>query len=167
MITDKILQLKDNQMANMFEIFFPKGIPGGGDISELALRIKGSIPLPDKSIAIWERVYKGVKIPFPISVDETDKSITLTAILDQNWEIYDALNNYHKMIFDPETGTGFPTSEIRTTIGIRMLNTQQQVVKTLLFQGAFMSRFKASDPDYEATEPQEVEMEWKYVNFKD
>jgi len=167
MITDKILQLKDNQMANQFEIFFPQGIPGGGDISELALRIKGAIPLPDKTILSWDRIYKGVKIPFPMTVDETDKTLTFIALIDQGWEIYDALRNYHDLIFDPRSATALPTSMIRTTVGIRMLNGQQQTVKTLLFKGAFMNRFKASDPDYEAQEPQEVEMEWKYVNYED
>lgn len=167
MITDKILQLKDNQMANQFEIFFPRGIPGGGDISELPLRIKGAIPLPDKTITIWERIYKGIKIPFPMTVDETDKTLTLIALIDQNWEVYDAIRDYSKLVFNPNDATALPTSEIRTTVGIRMLNTQQQAVKTLLFKGAFISRFKASDPDYEATEPQEMEMEWKWVTYED
>jgi len=167
MITDKILQLKDNQMANQFEIFFPQGIPGGGDISELALRIKGAVPLPDKTIGMWDRIYKGVKIPFPVTVDETDKSLTLIALIDQTWEVYDALKAYHNMIFNSREATAYPISEVRTIIGIRMLNGQQQAVKTFLFKGAFLTRLKVSDPDYEATEPQEVEMEWKYVNFED
>lgn len=167
MITDKILALKDNQMANQFELFFPNGLPGGGDVSELALRIKGAIALPDKTILSWDRIYKGVKIPFPMTVDETDKTITLIALIDQNWTVYDAIKTYHKNVFDPRTATAMPTSEVRTTIGVRMLDRQQATVKTLLFKGAFITRFKASDPDYEAQEPQEMEMEFKYVNYED
>ena len=167
MITDKILQLKDNQMANQFEIFFPSGIPGGGNISELPLRIKGTVSLPDKTITFWERIYKGAKIPFPMTVDETDKTLTLIALIDQNWEVYDALKTYHDLVFNPRDATGLPTSELRTTVGIRMLDRNQTTVKTLLWKGSIIARLKLSDPDYEATEPQEVEMEWKWVNFED
>ena len=98
------LSTANDQMANQFQARFAN-VPGTTDSTQLTLRVKGSVEPPDNQIATYEVEYQGIKYSMLSAKDDTDKTITITFRLDQNWTVYESLKGWMSNNFNFSTGT--------------------------------------------------------------
>jgi len=135
MSVQTILNLGDDQTVNQYQIVFPGGIPGGGNATNIALRMDTSFTAPAQTISKYDVFYKGIKIPKTGTVTETDKSFTLEVRLDQSGDIYKALDAWKTRCYDFTNGTALPDIMTRTTMLVQLTDTQENVMMTWTFTG--------------------------------
>ena len=165
MNTDQILQRGDLQPGNQFEIFFPNGIPGVPDTDAISLQIEDTFAMPEESVAIFDRVFRGMKIPYTIQVDETTKELSFTVFIEQDFVAYDGLRTYFNSVYNRYNGTKASELATRLTIGVRAIGSDGNIAKTWLFTGSKLKSMKVSDWSHGATEPAKVELGWIFVNM--
>ena len=153
-------------MVNMFQMVFPNGIPGAKNTNAIALRMDQTIEPPENSVSVYDIMYKGMKIPKTGSSDDTDKSVSFDVRLDQQWQVYDDLMRYKKMVFDPNLGTRQPDLLTRTTIAVQAVDGANKVVKTIYFKGAKLKSLKIAAFDQNGTDPMRLTLTWIYAKFE-
>ena len=164
---DKILNLGDDALTNSFELFFPDGIPGGGTGEVVALRMDQSFDIPETGVGQYDIFYRGLKISKTNKLEETDKNVTMDVRLDQQWEVYDELNAWLKLSFDPETSTSATEAETRTTIGVRALDGGNNIVKTLLLRNSKLRALKIATFDHNTSDPIRLTLSFIYGNVEE
>lgn len=97
------LTVANDQMANQFQVRFAN-LPGVSNTTLLTLRMSKSVDTPDRQIATYEVEYQGSKYTMLSAKEETDKTLTLSFRLDQNWAIYSALKNWFAYTFNTSSG---------------------------------------------------------------
>lgn len=156
-IASDLMKLGSDQLQTQFEIIFPKGIPGGGNTDILSLRADTQFDPPERTVGSYEVFKKGVKMVYTNMVQDMDKSsLTLEFRLDQEWAVYDALNAWHKLCYDYETGTALPESATRTDIYAIAEDKQLNTVKTLKFIDAKIKSLKVGTFDNQGADPVRV-----------
>lgn len=166
MSIERIMNLNDDQMVNMYDVTFPNGIPGAEDSEQIALRCDQSVDVPEDAVSDYEIFYKGMKIPMPGKVDESAKEITLTVRLDQQWQVYDDLKNYKEMVYNSNTGTAMPISVVRTVIAIEANDGQHNVIRTILLRGSFLKSIKITAFEPNGTDPSRLELIFRYTKLE-
>ena len=166
MTTDQIIQRGDLQPANQFEVFFPNGIPGVSDTDGISLQIEDTFPMPEESVGVFERNYRGMKIPYTIQLDETSKELQFTVLVEQNMEAYNGIMDYFDSIYNRQNGTKASEIATRITIGVRAIGSDGNISQTWLYTGAKLKSVKFSDFQHSASEPAKIDLGWIFVNFK-
>ena len=153
MSTDTIMALGDDQLANQFKIIFPGGIPGGGNTDAISLRMDQSFDPPEDVIERYEIIYKGMKIPKTTKTHGMTKEIQLTVRLDQQWKVFDDLNNWYKLCYDPINAVAMPDLMTRTDVIFQAEDGQNSVVKNIRFKGAKIVSSKIESFEHSSTDP--------------
>jgi hypothetical protein len=109
-----------DQVLSQYKIEFPAGLPAGvvtpSDDNILILRLDKEFEIPRAVHYTYDTYYNGLKSPTVSYKDETDKMIKLDFRLDQNWEVYNVLNSWKNLVFDPVNGIPGDKISTRTTI---------------------------------------------------
>jgi hypothetical protein len=158
MAIDQILSLSDDQMTSQFQIQFPNGIPGGGSGENVSLRMDQTLDIPEESVGEYTFYYKGMIIIRPNMTDETDKHMLLSVRIDQQWEVFEALKNWKRMVHDPINGTRLPLASVSTTMLAQALDGSGDVVQTTTFSNVIIKNFKVTAWEHAGTDPSRVEI---------
>lgn len=171
MSIDNIFALANNQMASQFQLVFPTGIPGSPalDLTDLSIRAStGPFTIPEKSHAMYQLYFRGQQGAFAAPLDETDKTLTLSIVLDDNWIIYDALDDWKEFVYNSDTGAVGSNTATRTTLqcwfyGSSNTSGESRVSKILSYEGVQIKSLKPTDPDPQSGEPTRVEATFNYI----
>lgn len=166
MSVELIMNLGSDQMANQFVFSLPTGIPGGGNKEAVALRLDGSFDTPAFSLATYDVNYRGIKVTKVSTKEETEKTFSCEFRLDQQWEVYDSLVNWLKMVFDPDTLTGYPEEAIRTTALVQAYGRNNEIVKSIRFTGVVIKSLKISEFSQESSDPNKLTAEFAFAGMK-
>jgi len=145
MNVENIINLGEDQMAAMFVMSIPGGIPTGGDDEAVTLRMQESFPMPDDGGGEYEIVYQGLKITKPNMTDATDKHFEVVVRLDQQWKVYDELKTWKDAVYNPVLGTKLPHENTQTTVVVQALDGAKSVVKTFTFNYCWLQKIKVMD----------------------
>jgi len=163
---NSILQLGDDQMASQYCIIFPNGIPGGGNWQNISLRMDQSFDPPAESVNVWERFFKGFKIPKTGMLEETNKEFTIDVLIDQQWEVYDALEKWKSMSYNSENGTASPDSDCYAPLIIQYEDKKQKGVKQIMYDHVKIREIKRGTSDNTSGDPLRVSVTFIYVLSK-
>jgi hypothetical protein len=155
-VVDKILGLGDDQLASQFIVLFPEGLPGGGDVDNLSLRLDESIDPPSEEVGMYNIKYRGMDIPKTNMSEQTSKEIELIARLDGNWEIYKMLRKSFEITYNPVTGTSLGEASSRFLMEVQALNGSNDVVETLSFKNSKIRTLKISNFGHEEETPAKI-----------
>jgi hypothetical protein len=155
---DTILALSDDALVNQFEIVFPDGIPGGGNGDRISLRSDQQFDIPQQIIYKYDIEFRGHKIPKTGKKEDTEKTITFSIRLDQQWKVYDDLITWLKLAYDPNTGIAVPDLLGRCTIAVHSLNRDNSIAKTITLRNCKAIGIKVTSFDNASGDPQRVEL---------
>lgn len=158
MSTDAILNLGDDALVNQYQAVFPKGIPGGSNTDAVRLRIDQTFPMPSEDIATYEVNFRGSKLIQTAKKEDTDKTITFSVRVDQEWNVYDDLEAWRNLCYNPVNNTASPNSVTRVPIIIQNLNQSGTIVKSFTFTSCKIKTLKITDWDMGSAEPVRVEV---------
>ena len=136
MSIDTILNLEDDQLSSQFQVQFPNGIPLGGSGDNIILRMDQSVQVPRESVGSYDFYYKGMKITRPNMTDESEKLLTLNIRLDQQWEVFDDLQNWKRSVYNPITGTRLPLATVSVPVFVQFLDGEGNIIKTAVFNNS-------------------------------
>lgn len=157
-IASNLMRLGSDQLQTQYDIVFPKGIPGGGNTDLLSFRADTTFDPPERTVGSYTVFKKGVKIPYTNMVQDMDKEgLTIEFRLDQEWAVYDALNAWHKLCYDYETGTALPELACRTDFYVQAKDKMDNTVKTLKFIDAKIKGLKINTFDNQGSDPVRVQ----------
>lgn len=159
--------LTDDQMANQYNIIFPAGIPGGGDGNLLTLRMDKQIDIPERAVEEYMIEYQGIKVPKTSLKEETTKEITLNFRLDGNWQVYRALNNWFKLVFNESNGSGGSEADTRVPILFNTYGSNKQLTYSMRLNGCKIKKIKTETFDMGSADPARVEAVFIYVDRED
>jgi hypothetical protein len=165
MIEQEVLAVGDDAMKSQYQVVFPSGIPGGGNGLLLSFRQKGTFDPPAHATGMYEVIKKGQKVPFPSASEETDKQFTLTIRLDRLYQVYDALNGWHEVVYNKTTGSNGFSSQYRTTVIVQNLDQGNIPIASFRFSGTYLESLKVSEFDHESGDPMEVECIFKFARM--
>lgn len=155
---NEILALSDDQMSSQFQIQFPNGIPGSGSGDNVALRMDQTIDIPDESVSEYTFYHKGMLIVRPNMQDETDKHLLLSVRIDQQWDVFEAIKSWKRLVHDPINGTRLPLASVSTTLLVQALDSSNNVVQTTTFTNVIIKSFKVTAFEHAGTDPSRVEL---------
>lgn len=166
MSIDKILTLGDDAHLNQWQAVFPDGIPTGGDSESIVLRMDQTFSLPAEVIYKYDINFKGAIIPKTGRKEDTEKTLTVSVRVDQQWQVFDDLRAWLKAVYDPSTNTAMPDLLVRTPIAVQMLDGNNAVVKTLLFTYSKITNIKITDADNSSGDPFRLELSFIYGDLE-
>lgn len=155
----------DDQMSNQYEVIF-LGIPVL-NFEELKLRMDRSFDIPERSVTKVDINYQGVKIPKLVAQEETDKSLTLSFRLDENWMVYNTLNIWFGKTNHPKTGAMKKTDDRTTTLVFRTFKKNDETSRTIVFKYVQIQSIKLTEFDYTSGDPIRVECKFIYAYIED
>lgn len=167
MSIDVILNLGDDAHLNQFQIVFPNGIPTGGDDSSITLRMDQTFSLPQEIIYKYNIDFKGSIIVKTGRKEDTDKTLTVSVRVDQNWQVYDDLKAWLNAVYDPKTNTAMPDLLTRTPIAVQWLDGNNSIVKTLTYTYCKITELKITDADNSTGDPVRLELSFIYGELLD
>lgn len=165
MSTDTFMNLGNDQLANQFQLIFPSGIPGGGNNTQICLRMDQSFDPPENTVGVYELIFRGVKIPKTNMLDETTKEFTFDVLIDQQWSVYDDLNNWKMLVYDPIQGTAQAETATRTVMLVQALDGSSTVMKTFRFKGVKLKSIKPGTFDNTSGDPLRVTVTFIFTDF--
>lgn len=157
-MTDVILSLGSDALINQWQVLFPKGIPGGSHIDAVRLRIDKTFTMPQKQIATYEIDFRGAKLLKTAKKEDTDKTITFSVRVDQPWAVYDDLEAWHNLCYNPVTNTASSDADTRIPIVLQNLDQNNAIAKSFTFSYCKLKDMKVSDWDMASSEPVSVEL---------
>jgi len=165
MSTDLIMGLGDDAQSNNYDLKFPVGIPGGGSADNIALRADQSFDPPGRSISTYDIVYRGLKVTKVGNAEETEKVFSIDVRVDGKWEVYDDLERWIKLVFDPETHIGMDQAQVSTTMQVVSYGRNDEVAKTITFKGVILKGLKVGSFDQNGTDPIRLTLDFAFANF--
>lgn len=160
-----IIARQADQLNSQFRVIFPEGIPGSGDASEISLRIKDDVTIPEIAVETYERTYRGVVIPKTGGKDATSKEISLNVVLDAQWKVFDQIYEWQKGVFNPNNGTYLSEALTRTTMIVEALDPNNTVAKKIIFKDVKLVSHQISAFNYDGSEPTELALNFVYVTL--
>lgn len=145
----KLHQLNNNQWASQFDLVFTS-IPGTAafDLDEMIIRASStSFPFPERTHALTELPYRGLKATFAAPLDETSKEFQVQLLLDDNWFYFNALNTWKNLVYNDETGQVGDRASTITTMSAIFYGASGKISKVFDFEGVQIRGLKPSDPD--------------------
>lgn len=164
---DTVMGLNDDAMSNQYEIFFPEGIPGGGNSEEVSLRMDQALDIPQSVFAMYEFYFRGTKIVKTSRLEETDKTLSTAVRVDQKFNIWDSLRAWELLGFNAKDSTAAPDLTTRTTLGVRILDGNNNTVKTFYFRYVKLKGLKLTSLDPATGDPLRAELEMIFGEMDD
>jgi hypothetical protein len=165
----------NDQMGAMYSLFFPKGIPGTSSALplEFTFRADKEFEIPEKKVMMKDIYYRGIKIPKRIPKDETDKRFTINFRLDENFRIYDSLQQWLDRVYNPQygnTNTGKLTLRslikgeqiLKTTLVFQAFKSDKKIGKKIEFKGLCIESLKLTGFANDSGDPARVEAVFHY-----
>lgn len=165
-VEDELLVAGADSLKSQFEVLFPGGIPGGGNSIAISLRMDETFDPPEHGVQIYEIFRKGQKIPKAGGAEEVDKMFTVNVRLDQQWGVYDSLNNWKERVYNSETGTPGQSPGMRTTVEVVSLDENNFPIRRIQFTGVFISKIKVQEFDNQSADPQKLECTFHFARMK-
>ncbi len=165
MSVDRILNSGDDQLTSQFNLVFPAGIPGGGSGENIALRMDQTFDPPEEATGEYELFFQGAKIVVLNMTDETDKHLTISVRLDQQWTVFDDIMNWKEGCYNPRTGTRLPASDTRIPLLVQALDGQKSIVKTIRFTGVQCKNVKITSFEHNGTDPSRLELQLTFAEM--
>lgn len=166
MSVETVFQLGDDSLKSAFFLLFPGGIPGGGNATNVELRMDETFDPPEQAVSTYEIWHKGQKIPKTGGVEESPKEFTFNVRLDQQWQVYDDLNLWLERVFNTETGTPGSDTDTRTTMLIQSVDRANAPIKTIKFTGVKLHKIKITEFDHSNGEPIKLELSFIFLRMK-
>jgi hypothetical protein len=166
-LVDTVMSLGDDAMVNQTELFFPEGIPGGGNADNVALRADQSIDMPEIVYAQYEFFFKGIKIVKTSRLEETDKAITIDVRVDLGWNVWDDLRKWMQLGFNEKDATAAPDLSTRVSVGIRNLDGDNNPAKTFYLRYAKLRGLKATAFDQATGDPVRATLNLIFADIDD
>lgn len=166
-VDDSLLAAGADALKSQFEVIFPSGIPGGGNGVAVSLRMDETFDPPEHGVQVYEIFKKGQKIPKPGGAEEVDKMFTVNVRLDQQWRVYDDLKRWMRLVYNEKTGTPGQSNNSRTTVEVVSLDENNIPVKTIQFQGVFISKIKIQEFDNQSADPSKLECTFHFARMVD
>lgn len=155
----------DDQMLNQFEVVF-SAIPNdtsGIAMTDVTLRMDRSIDIPEVKVATYEIEYRGVKLPMIASKEDFDKTFSLNFRVDENWQIFNALNNWYTSSFNESTGAGSAFANTKCNVIFNAYKAGNTVAKTINFENVRIKSIKVETFDHSSGDPSRVECNFIYT----
>jgi hypothetical protein len=153
MSVDIILSLGNDSLVGQWQCVFPKGIPGGGNADEVRLRMDQQFTMPQETITTYEIDYRGAKVMKTAKKEETDKTLTVSVRMDQQWHVYDTLKAWHRLIYDPVLNIASSDLDTRIPVVIQNLDQNNDIAKAFTFSYCKLTQLKVTDWDNTSGEP--------------
>ena len=171
----QLLDLQGDQIGSQFIIRFTDsaffkalpGIPPAFDPKALSLRMDQAWDPPQRTLGTYEIYFQGLKVTKTSIVDQTDKQFQLQFRLDENWNIYQALNAWYRAAFDDIQGTAAPEKTTRTVMDVEYYGGQEAPVFTQRFQGVKILSVKPGSYDPSSGEPARVDAGFSFYYQED
>jgi hypothetical protein len=167
MSSDIILALGDDQLASQFQLAFPNGIPGGGDSDQIRLRMDQDFDPPEDAVETYEIKYKGMTILKTSMTHSMDKKFTVNVRVDQQWKVFDDLNAWWKMCYDPINGVALPDASVRTDIIVQAQDGQKVVKKNIRFKNCKIHSIKINPFDNASADPTRITLGFIFTDMID
>lgn len=161
-----------DQVQSQYKLDFLPGLPAGvlavSDPNLLVLRLDKEFEIPRGVHYSYDTWYQGLKSSTVSYKDETDKMFKLDFRLDQNWEIYNVLNSWKNLVFDPVNGIPGDKITTRTTVRFTGLGgdsaTRTRVDKKVIeFKYAQIKSLGVTPFNMESGDPARVDCEIIYL----
>ena len=144
MAVDFSLQLASDALLNQWQALFPKGIPGAENSDLIVARLDQTFAMPDEVIATYQIDFRGAIILKPSKKEDTDKTITIPVRIDQEWSIYNDLDAWQNMVYDPVTNVSLPSALTRIPIVVQNLDENEDIKKSFTFNYCFIRVIRKS-----------------------
>ena len=161
-VVDSVLSLGDDSLSNQFKVIFPNGIPGGGNADAISMRMDQSIDIPQQTIYKYDIDFRGSKISKTGKKEETDKVLTMSVRIDQQWTVYDDMKLWFSMVYDPITNVALPDLLTRTTMVIQSLDGANAIAKSFKFNNVKITDMKVTTFDNSSGDPLRMELTFLY-----
>ncbi|MCP4650361.1 MAG: hypothetical protein GY853_09830 [PVC group bacterium] len=165
-VIDKILNLGDDQLANQFIVLFPDGLPGGGDVDNLSLRLDEGFDMPSEEVNVYNIKYRGMDIPKTGMAEQTSKEFELIARLDKDWTIWKSLRTAYKYTYNPITGTAMSEADSRFSIEVQALDNNNNIIETVSFKNSKLKTLKGPAFGHEEEGPAKITMSFLYGSME-
>lgn len=166
-VVEDQIRLGDDALANQFITIFPSGIPGGGNADAVSLRMDQPFDPPSQVIYTYEIDYKGDKIKKTGRKNDTDKIITISVRIDQNWNIYDDIMRWMKLCYDPVTNTALSDENTRIPLVIQSIDGDNNIVKNFKYTQCKLFTTKVTSFDPTTGDPLRMELTFIYGDLDD
>lgn len=163
---DTILGLGDDQLVSQFYCTFPTGIPGVPNTEFLSLRMDQTFDPPKREVGTYDIMFMGMKIPKTNYTEQTDKMFMLPFRLDQGWTVYDALDNWLRLGWDEEKGTGAPDVNTRVPMVVQCFGPDKTLVKSITYDKVKLKGLKITSWDNNGTDPSRVECDFIFLKTR-
>lgn len=164
MSADRLLELGNDQLANMYEVVFPVGIPGSDLGEDISLRLDQSFDPPEETLASYDILKHGEKYTKTSTMEETTKEFTIDVRLDSQWAIHDALENWYLNV--QRKRNDIDPADLRVPVVIQALNADKEIVKSISYMFSVLRGYKIATLDNNASDPLRVTMNFIY-GFKE
>jgi hypothetical protein len=162
----EIIGSQSDQMSNQFMFKIPDGLPNGGDVGELEVRMNKSIELPDMKHGTYERSWRGDKIQKSNKVVETSKELNFELVCDQRWKVAQDILDWFGGVYDSKTYTWIPEERLRKDIAILAQDENNSVAKILWYRGFLLTGAKISAFDHTGAEPISITVSGSFIRFE-
>jgi len=174
-LIEQLFDIGGYHIKSQYRVMFPKGIPGilpvvtsmsdvFPTIPSLTLRQNGSVDIPQREYGTFERHFQGLKIVMSSASENTSKQFNLQFAIDENFEIWSALNQLYRRSFDDLNGIVGCEADTRFPIVIEFVgfnrigdpssfSFKKPPRYAIIFQGCKLTGLKMDSVDHGASEP--------------
>lgn len=129
---EKLAKRGDDQLGDLYSIEFPQGLPPNGrKPANLTFRMNKDLAMAPRKVAKYKVWFQGQFVEKASNVDETDKNFSVEVSCDQDWETWDAFDEWYRSVFDDYNGIAGGDSASRTMMLIRWFAPDKTTVKRL------------------------------------
>lgn len=172
MSLEEILQLGDDQISSMYIAAFTN-LPTSLGITDRALSMRMDQPFdpPERNVETYQVWFQGQKVERTSALEGTDKTFQLNFRCDQNWEIYRALNDWYKLVYDEETLTPGADAQQgdfanRAIFRIECYGADRSTLfSTHTYRGVKIRSLKPTEFSPESGDPIRIEVGFIYLNY--
>jgi hypothetical protein len=170
-LIETIFQQGSDQIQSQYELTFSRIPQIGGDFDgtpSLFLRLDKEFEIPRAVHYTYDTYYNGLRSPTVSYKDETEKLFKLDFRLDQNWQVYDILNKWKNLTFNPLTGIPGDKITTRTNITFKALggdptSQTRSPAKIIEFKFCGIKSLGVTPFNHESGDPARVDCELIYL----
>lgn len=149
---------------NLF-LFEISNLPGGGNPEDIRFAAETST-VPKSSNEPMTIPWMNSEYKIPGVTKWENISVALRVSEQNNMRIYDIINNWYLMIYNPDTGVQLPPKQTMTDGKITLLNYQGEIVKTWDVINLFPTNCGGTTLDRNNAEKQIMTIEFAYTYAK-
>jgi hypothetical protein len=163
---DTAFNLGDDAMSNQFKVTFEGGIPGATNSTEnVQLRLDQTLVIPARTFAQYEFFFRGLKITKMSRLEESAKEISMEVRVDQQWKVYDDIQNWHRLVFDDRNATAASEAETRRTIRVDSIDGEDKIAKSFFIRSAKLKEIGDITFDQNSGDPIRMNLTFIFGNI--